>query len=100
MDDDLNTGKALQVLWELLRDEKAQGKYQTIKKMDEVFGLKLLEKEKLEIPAEIKKLVNEREKAREEKDFAKSDKLRKEIEKKGWWVDDTSEGPKIKKLEG
>jgi cysteinyl-tRNA synthetase len=98
MDDDLNTGKALQVLWELLRDEKASGKYQTIKRMDEVFGLRLLEKEKLEIPAEIKKLINEREKARVEKNFAQSDKLRKEIEKKGWHIDDTSEGPKIKKL--
>jgi cysteinyl-tRNA synthetase len=98
MDDDLNTGKALQVLWEMLRDEKASGKYQTIKKMDEVFGLKLLEKEKLEVPSEIKKLVNEREKARENKEWKKSDELRQKIKKLGWWVDDTSEGPKIKKL--
>jgi cysteinyl-tRNA synthetase len=98
MDDDLNTGKALQVLWEMLRDEKAEGKYQTIKRMDKVFGLKLLEKEKLEVPSEIKKLVNEREKARENKEWKKSDELRQKIKKLGWWVDDTSEGPKIKKL--
>jgi len=98
MDDDLNTGKALQVLWELVRDEKAEGKLRTVKKMDEVFGLKLLEKEKLEVPSEIKKIVAEREKARENKEWKKSDELRQKIKKLGWWVDDTSEGPKIKRL--
>jgi cysteinyl-tRNA synthetase len=98
MDDDLNTGKALQVLWELVRDEKAEGKFRTVKKIDEVFGLKLLEKEKLEVPSEIKKIVAEREKARENKEWKKSDELRQKIKKLGWWVDDTSEGPKIKRL--
>ena len=98
MDDDLNTGKALQVLWELVRDEKAEGKLRTLGKMDEVFGLKLLEKEKLEVPSEIKKLVAEREKARENKEWKKSDELRQKIKKLGWWVDDTSEGAKIKRL--
>jgi len=98
MDQDLETSKALQVLWTLVRDEKAQGKVETIGKMDEVLGLKLLEKEKIKVPAEIQQLVDEREKARENKNFKLSDELRQKMKEKGWWVDDTDEGPKVKKL--
>ena len=97
MDDDLDTVGALQVLWSLLRDDKANGKIKTIKKMDEVFGLDLLKKEKVEIPTDVMKLVKDREKARGDKDWKKADKLRSEIEKKGWKVDDTSEGSKVQK---
>lgn len=99
MNDDLNTPKALQVLWKLIRNEKAEGKYQTIKKMDEIFGLKLLEKEKIEIPSEIKKLAEEREKARQEKNWKKADELRNKINRLGFIVNDTSEGVVIKKNE-
>ena len=53
MNDDFNTAKALQVLWNLVRDENAQGKLGTIKKMDEVFGLDLLKKVKIKIPKEL-----------------------------------------------
>ena len=55
MNDDLNTPKALQVLWKLIRDNKASGKINTIKKIDEVFSLNLLKKEKISIPGNIKK---------------------------------------------
>ena len=97
MDDDLDTVGALQVLWSLLRDDKASGKIKTIKKMDEVFGLDLLKKEKVEIPTDVMKLVKDREKARRDKDWKKADKLRNEIEKKGWKIDDTGEGSKVQK---
>ena len=93
MDDDLNTPKALQVLWKLVRDKKAQGKWGTIKEMDKVFGLNLFEKEK--IPKEILKLVKERVKARAEKDWKLADKLREKINKLGYSVDDTDKGSKI-----
>ena len=97
MDDDLNTPKALQVLWNLVRDEKADGKYQTIKEIDNIFGLKLFEKEKLDIPEEVKKLAEEREKARKEKNWKKSDELRGKINKLGFSVNDTHGGWEIKK---
>lgn len=97
MDDDLDTVGALQVLWSLLRDDKASGKIKTIKKMDEIFGLDLLKKEKVDIPADVMKLVKDREKARRDKDWKKADKLRSEIEKKGWKIDDTGEGSKVQK---
>ena len=108
MDDDLNTPKALQVLWKLIRDEKGKvsslskdneekGKIKTIEKIDSVFGLNLLKKEKIEIPKQIKKLIGEREKARKEKNWKKADALRDKIHKMGFKIDDTNEGVKISK---
>lgn len=98
MNDDLNTPQALQVLWKLIRDEDAKGKFRTIKKIDEVFGLKLLEKEKVDIPEAVLKLAEERETARKNKDWKKSDELREKIKKKGYQIDDVKEGWKIKKI--
>jgi cysteinyl-tRNA synthetase len=98
MDDDLNTAQALQVIWKLVRSEKAKGKFQTIKKMDEVLGLKLLEKEEVIIPSEVKKLISEREKARKEKDWARADGLRDEIKEKGFEVLDGKEKAEVKKI--
>ncbi|MFH1238162.1 MAG: cysteine--tRNA ligase [archaeon] len=95
MDDDLNTSEALSVLWKLLRNTEADGKYQTIKKIDEVLGLNLLKKENISLPKEIQKLVLKRETSRKEKNFEKADKIRKDIEKKGYIIDDTPEGSKI-----
>jgi len=98
MNDDLNTPRALQVLWKLIRDEKADGKIGTIKKMDEVFGLDLLKEEKIKIPAEIKKLVEERENCRRKKNWARADNLRKKIKIKGWSVEDVGDGSKVRRV--
>lgn len=96
INDDLNTPKALQILWKLIRNEKAKGKLQTIKKFDEVLSLNLFKEE--QIPEEIKKLVEERETARKEKNWEKADELRNEISKKGFLVNDTPKGPEISNL--
>jgi len=98
INDDLNIPQALQVLWKLVRDEKAEGKIKTIKKMDEVFGLDLLKKEKIEIPQEVKKLIEDREKARKNKDFKKSDELRDKINELGFSIADSKDGVKISRL--
>ena len=98
INNDLDMPSALAVLWNLVRDEKAKGKYQAIKKMDEVFGLKLLEKEEVYVPEEIKKLAELREKARKEKNWKEADRLREEIKGKGFIIEDSSEGIKIKKV--
>jgi len=98
MDDDLNTANALQVLWKLVRDKKAPGKIQTIKKFDSVLGLKLFEKEKIKVPAEVKKLVEERESARDKKEWKKADSLRDEIKKLGYEVSDSKDGSVVRKV--
>lgn len=95
INDDLNIPEALQILWKLVRDEKAKGKLQTIKKMDEVFGLDLLKKVKIKIPNEVNKIIKEREEARKNKDYKKADMLRDKINKLGYVLEDTKEGVKI-----
>ncbi len=97
INDDLDMPKALTILWKLVRDKKATGKIQTIKKIDQIFSLNLLKKEKIKIPEKIKKLVQEREQERKKKDFKKADKIREQIKKRGYIIEDTSKGPKIKK---
>ncbi|MCX6748866.1 MAG: cysteine--tRNA ligase [Candidatus Pacearchaeota archaeon] len=99
IDDDLNMPEALQVLWKMLRDGKASGKIKTIEKMDEVLGLDLLKKVEEKIPEEIKKLVEEREKARKAKDWKKSDELRERIKALGFEVADAAEGARVRKIQ-
>jgi len=100
MDDDLNIAQALGVLFGFIRDANREGagdkSYNFIKSISEkVLGLK---KEKVKIPVEIKKLADEREQARKNKDWKKSDKLREELKSRGWEVADTSEGWRLKKI--
>ena len=97
IENDLDMPNALQVLWKLLRDEKAQGKLQTIREMNKVLGLKLFDKEKIELPKEIQELVKEREKSRKNKDWKKADEIRNEIKSLGYSIEDSSEGTKIQK---
>jgi len=44
------------------------------------------------------KLVKEREKRRKEGLWQKADEIRKQIKELGYWVEDTKEGSKIKKI--
>ena len=97
INDDLNTVKALQLLWKLIKDRKAKGKIETIRKMDEVFALNLLIKEHIKIPKEVQSLIEKREQARKNKDFKLSDELRNKINSLGYSISDTSEGPIVKK---
>ena len=98
IDDDLDIPSALAVLWKLVRDEKADGKIGAIREMDKVFGLDLLKNEKIKIPDEVKKLIEEREKARKNKDWKKADEIRNKINKLGYKIDDAKEGVKIGKI--
>jgi cysteinyl-tRNA synthetase len=81
----------------LVSDKKAKGKIKTIEKMDLVFGLKLFKKDKKYIPEDIEKLAEERLKARDNKDWDKADRLREKIHSKGYIIEDTEKGYKIKK---
>jgi cysteinyl-tRNA synthetase len=93
INDDLNTTNALAVLWNLIRDAKAIGKVRTIAKMDEVFGLDLLKKEKTgKISDPIRKLIKQREAARKNKDFRTADKIRNQLAEKGIVLEDQSDG--------
>ncbi len=96
--DDLNTPKALGVMWKLLDSNYPSGaKAKSLLKFDEVLGLnfkKYLGK-KLNVPSAVQKLVAEREKMRIAKDWTASDKLRDQIAELGFTVLDTPKGPRI-----
>ena len=98
MDDDFDTPKALAIIFDFVKDvnKKGGGKksYELMAEIDKIFNVLTLED--AEIPDEIKKLVDEREKARKEKDFKKADKIREEIKSKGYSLDDTEKGAIIK----
>jgi len=101
INNDLNTAKALAVLWDMLKDEKlsVEEKSATAFDFDRVLGLRLKEKlsQKSEVPQEVLKLAKERQKAREEKNWAEADSLRDKIKEKGFEVLDTKNGFEIKK---
>ena len=96
---DLNMPQAVGVLWEMVHSSDPTSlKSKTILEMDKILGLgldKYLGKE-IEVPEDVMKLVHKRETSRKSGDFKQSDKLRKEIKKLGFDVEDTPSGPKIK----
>ena len=65
-------------------------------KIDSVLGIGT--KPESEIPAEIAALLDDRQAARKAKDFRRSDAIRDELKAKGWAIEDTPTGPKLKKL--
>jgi len=100
INDDLNTPKVIALIWELIKDKDISDsdKKTTLLDFDKVLGLGLDEVKPEVIPEEILKLVKEREDARAQKDWNRSDELRDAIHKKGFEVNDTDEGFKILKL--
>ena len=100
LEDDLDTPRALTVLWDVLKDEtiSSANKKATVLDFDKVLGLGFANLKAEKIPAKVKKLTEAREQARQNKDFQKSDELRKEINTLGYEVKDTPEGQKVSKI--
>jgi cysteinyl-tRNA synthetase len=98
IDDDLNIPQALGIAWELIKDTSLSSadKCTTLFKFDSVFGLNLKASASVEIPARIQQLVKERLLAREQKNWAESDRLRLEIEAAGFLVEDTASGSNVR----
>ena len=61
------------------------------KKVDESFGLRLIE-DTPDIDDSLRELINERQKARDARDFAHADELRDLLAEKGITVRDTADG--------
>lgn len=98
INDDLNMPQAMSVVWEVAKNPIKSSKFaDLLRKFDEVLGFKLDEDEKIELPEEIKKIVDERRAARDNKDWAKSDELRDLLNEKGYVVKDTKDGMEILK---
>lgn len=99
INDDLNTAKALATMWEVIKDDKLtdKDKYSLLIQFDNVLGLGLKNLKIEKIPKEIIKLAEERQQARNNKNWLKSDQLREKIKELGYIIGDTKEGYEIKK---
>lgn len=109
MDDDLNTADALGVLFDFARFVNifATGKHsskeiESVSKLylelANVLGLLLHDTSTNEFPAEALALLEERTAARKAKDWAKADAIRSALKEMGFAVEDSAQGPKLKKL--
>ncbi|MES3031654.1 MAG: cysteine--tRNA ligase [Patescibacteria group bacterium] len=98
--DDLDTPRALTVLWDVFKDENISNadKKATVLDFDKVLGLGFENLKTEKIPAEVIKIKNELDDARKEKDFNKSDELRKKINDSGYDVKNTPTGSVLSKL--
>ena len=78
-------------------NKKGGGKkiYNLMLEFDKIFNILTIKEKK--ISAEIKKLIQEREKARKKKDFRKADEIRERLKKQGIILEDTEKGVKWKK---
>ena len=103
INDNLNITSAMSVVWDIIRNEKkSKDFYQLICKFDAVLGLNLAnaskEKLELDLPKEVEKLVKQRKLAREQKNWAESDRLRDEIQKLGYCIKDSKTGMELQKM--
>ncbi len=110
MEDDFNTPKAIAVIFDLVNKgnsliDKGQlsitdaaNILEFLKKIDNIFNFIFWEKPKEKIPSFVLKLVESREKHRKEGNWQKADEIRKKVKDLGYQIEDTKEGPKIKKI--
>ena len=108
MDDDLNISGALAAVFDFVRDANrlidtgevgADGAVRALAlldRLDAVTGL-LGDGEAEAAPVELLALVRERGEARRAKDFARADQIRDELLAQGWLIEDTPDGPRLKK---
>ncbi|TSC73144.1 MAG: cysteinyl-tRNA synthetase [Parcubacteria group bacterium Gr01-1014_38] len=107
--DDLGSPQALAAVFDFLREvnpklqsgelgaDDAEAIRVTFRKLDTVLALLDVDVPlpSPDVPAEVQKLVADREDARRRRDFAAADRLRSDIRAHGYTVDDTPQGPRV-----
>jgi cysteinyl-tRNA synthetase len=108
LDDDLNISAAWAVVFDWVRDMNRRLAENSMsaadaataltgwEKIDSVLGIGA--KSGAEVPAEILALAEARMTAKRAKDFKCADAIRGELKAKGWLIEDTPKGPKLKKI--
>ena len=104
INDDLNVPRALGVLWKAVKEPKSRDIYDLALDFDKVLGLSLdkarpEEQPKVEAPADVVALAEQRVAAKKEKNYALADELRAKITAAGYQVTDTKEGYVLSKVE-
>lgn len=107
MDDDLNVSGAWAAVFDWIREtnkalaansvssQEAASALAAWERVDSVFGLGVAREEGA--PPEMVALLEERQAARKAKDFKRSDAIRDELKAKGWVIEDTPKGPRLKR---
>jgi cysteinyl-tRNA synthetase len=105
--DDLNSSMAITVLYDMLKEDMSDAtKYALAEDFDRVLSLNLTtayaaKNDKQQVDAELESYIlakiEERKAAKKEKDFARADAIRAELQEKGILLEDTREGVKWKK---
>ncbi|HBD05169.1 TPA: cysteine--tRNA ligase, partial [Candidatus Uhrbacteria bacterium] len=100
INDDLDTPKAIAIMWELISDESqpTRARAKTLLFFDKIFGLGLKDfiAKPIKVPKSVLLLVKEREQARVARDFVLADEIRLKIENAGFVVEDSKNGQNIK----
>jgi cysteinyl-tRNA synthetase len=108
LDDDLNISGALGAIFEMVREvNRAIAQHQLsaaeaervttfMYRLDTVLGL--LSAEQTPLDREVERLMEERQQARQARDFARADALRAQLRERGYVVEDTPQGPRLKRL--
>jgi len=106
LDEDLNISAAWGIVFDWVRDTNKQlaggqisaaqaaAELDAWRKIDSVFGLG--SKTEQSAPRELLALLDQRQAARKTKDFKRADAIRDELKAKGWGIEDTPKGPKVK----
>ncbi len=99
INNDLNTPQALALIQELLKSNlDNKDKLATILDFDRVLGLDIDKANDESVPGEVKKLLEERNKARADKNWGESDRLRDEIKKLGYAIEDLDNRSRVYKI--
>jgi len=95
--DDLNTPKAIAVLWQMTKEPASKDVFTAALEMDKVLSLDLCkELAHVEIPKEIKELAEKRLEAKKNKDWQAADEIREQIMQLGFEIMDTKDGYVLK----
>ncbi len=110
MDNDLNTPKALASLFTFVHElnaaldrgvtllDRLAAKRLLQKIVGGVLGIELVISGPEQVPHVVRQLLKEREAARTQKNFVRADELRIQIEERGFTIEDTPHGARLKSL--
>ncbi|SJZ92056.1 cysteine--tRNA ligase [Garciella nitratireducens] len=107
MEDDINTADALAVIFDLVKETNRyldnhkspatiKAAYKLFMELSSVLGL--LQKTEGQLDEEIEALIQKRQQARKEKNWALADKIRDQLREQGIVLEDTPEGIKWKRI--
>ena len=109
MDDDFNTADGISVLFDLSKDinnnininssvELCEGALNLIRELGSPLGI-LQKTEEKSLEAEIQELIDKRQEARKNRDFALADKIRDDLKARNIILEDTPQGVRWKKVD-